>query len=40
MVDILADHKTEIHIGDPEFDRELDDNIFTTRTLQRSRIRY
>jgi hypothetical protein len=40
MVDVLADHKTEILIGEPEFDRELAEDIFTTRTLQRSKIRY
>lgn len=40
MVDILADHRTEILIGEPEFDRELAEDIFTTRTLQRSKIRY
>jgi outer membrane lipoprotein-sorting protein len=40
MVDILANHRTEILVGEPEFDRELDDDIFTTRTLQRKRIRY
>ncbi|NMB13332.1 MAG: outer membrane lipoprotein-sorting protein [Firmicutes bacterium] len=40
MVDVLANHRTEILIGEPEFDRELDDDIFTTRTLQRRRIRY
>ncbi|NMB45618.1 MAG: outer membrane lipoprotein-sorting protein [Firmicutes bacterium] len=40
MVDILANHRTEILVGEPEFDRELADDIFTTRTLQRKRIRY
>ncbi len=40
MVDLLANHSTEIHLREPEFDRELDDSIFTTRTLQRTRIRY
>ena len=40
MVDLLANHSTEITLSEPEFDRELDDNLFTTRTLQRTRIRY
>lgn len=40
MVDIIANHSTEIFLDEPEFDRELDDSLFTTRTLQRTKIRY
>lgn len=40
MVDIIADHSTIILLDEPEFDRELNDDLFTTRTLQRTRIRY
>lgn len=40
MVDIIADHSTIILLDEPEFDRELSDDLFTTRTLQRTRIRY
>ena len=40
MVDVLADHRTEIFINEPEFDRELSEDLFTTRTLQRKKIRY
>lgn len=40
MVDVLVNHKTEILVGEPEFDLDLADDLFTTRTLQRKRIRY
>ncbi|MCK9222406.1 MAG: outer membrane lipoprotein-sorting protein [Limnochordia bacterium] len=40
MKDFLANHSTEILIAEPEFDLDLRDDIFTTRTLQRSKIRY
>lgn len=40
MVDLIADHSTIIYLDEPEFDRALQDDLFTTRTLQRTRIRY
>lgn len=40
MNDFLSSHRTEVLLNEPEFDLDLKDDLFTTRTLQRSRIRY
>ncbi|NLK08993.1 MAG: outer membrane lipoprotein-sorting protein [Firmicutes bacterium] len=40
MKNVLADHRTEIILEKPEFDRNLDESLFTIRSLQRTRIRY
>ncbi len=40
MENKITNHKTVIHLQEPEFDVGLADSIFTVRSLQRSKIRY
>lgn len=40
MENKLTNHKTVILLKEPEFDKDLNDSLFTVRTLQKTKIRY